>query len=61
MNVKSAVVSPSAVGVYVTSNTWFPPGNIIIGNMPGVNVYCVFDELIFVITRFDVPGLLTVA
>ena len=32
VNVKSAVVSPSAVGVYVTSNTWFPPGSIVIGN-----------------------------
>ena len=38
VNVKSAVVSPSAVGVYVTSNTWLPPGSIVTGNMFGENV-----------------------
>ncbi len=61
VNVKSAALSPSVVGVYVTSNTWFPPGSIVIGNPFGANVNCVFDEVIFDITRFDVPGLLTVA
>ena len=61
VNVKSAVVSPSAVGVYVTSNTWLPPGSIVTGNTFGENVYCTFDEVIFDITRSDVPGLFTVA
>ena len=61
VNVRSAVVSPSAVGVYVTSNTWLPPGSIVTGNAFGENVNCVFDEVIFDITRSDVPGLLTVA
>ena len=39
VNVKSAVVSPSAVGVYVTSNTWLLPGSIVTGNIFGENVY----------------------
>ncbi len=49
-----------AVGVYVISNTWFPPGSIVTGNVFGVKVNCPSDDTIFDITRSLVPGLFTV-
>ncbi len=58
--VKLPVVSPVAVGVNVTSNTWLPPGIIVTGNVFGVNVNCPSDDTMFDITRSLVPGLLTV-
>jgi hypothetical protein len=61
VNVKLPVISPVPVGVNVISNTWFPPATIVIGNVFGVNVNCPFDDVMFDITRSDVPGLLTVA
>ena len=60
VNVRSAVLSPSVVGVYVTSNTWLPPGSIVTGNTFGVNVYCRFDDVIPNITKAVVSGLLIV-
>ncbi len=54
--VKLSVFVPTAVGVNVTSNTWFPPAAIVTGNTFGVNVNCPSDDVIFDITRLDVPG-----
>jgi hypothetical protein len=38
VNVISAVVRPTTVGVYVISNIWLAPGVIVIGNVFGVKV-----------------------
>ena len=55
------MLSPSDVGVYVTSNTWLPPGGIVTGNTFGENVYCASDDVMPEITRADVSVLFTVA
>ncbi|MDZ7624254.1 MAG: hypothetical protein U5J96_07410 [Ignavibacteriaceae bacterium] len=61
MNSKLPVISPVDVGANVTSINWFPPAAIVSGNVFGVNVNCPSDDVMFVITRSDVPVLLTVA
>jgi len=61
VNTKLSVFNPTIVGANVISNTWLPPGSIVIGNVPGVNVNCPFDDTMFAISRLLVPGLLTVA
>jgi hypothetical protein len=59
--VKSAVFSPVDAGANVTSSNWLPPAIIVSGNVFGVNVNCPSDDVMFDITRSDVPELLTVA
>ncbi|MDZ7624253.1 MAG: hypothetical protein U5J96_07405 [Ignavibacteriaceae bacterium] len=61
VNSKLPVISPVDVGANVTSINWFPPAAIVSGNVFGVNVNCPSDDVMFVITRSDVPVLLTVA
>ena len=61
VNVKLALTRPAASGANVTSNTWLPPGVIVIGKVFGVNVNCPSDDVIPDIIRSAVPVLLTVA
>ena len=61
VNTRLSVLAPTTVGVNVISNTWLPPGSIVIGNVFGVKVNCPFDDVIPDITSVSVPGLFTVA